>query len=146
MSFGDAFYSVLGSAAGSALVGGVMDLFTDDTPVPARAQVRGSTAGQTAVSKATDLASLAQQKTTAGIQAGKVGKAFEAHEAAANFTYKNVDRKSVRERIVAELIAKGAPPAFIQNIKSKWKLSDENIQPRQFAQKGFAQQSYTAKV
>ena len=58
MSFGDAFYSVIGSAAGSALVGGVMDLFTDDTPVPARAQVRGSTAGQTAVSKATDLASL----------------------------------------------------------------------------------------
>lgn len=144
MSFVDSFFNVLGSAAGSAVVGGVMDLFTDSPSAPAgSAQVTsaGGGGGSSALSATMDQAKLAQTRASAGIAHGKATEAFTTHEKVNQWVNSNVDHNTVRKVIVANLIKSGAPPEMISNFERTMAASE--IQPRQkapnFPQQGFVQ-------
>jgi hypothetical protein len=134
------FWDTLGSAAGSAVAMGVINLFSDDKSKTSSAskQALGS-AGSGSSSFGDMVRQSSSTRQTALAQSKTTPYRGEPLKNVAMYNMKNIDTENVRQALVAQLIRNNAPASQVQAILASWNLSDQKlIEPRKSSKIGFA--------
>ena len=135
------FWDTLGSAAGSAVAMGVINLFRDDKKTPSASKQALGSAGAGSSSFGDIARQSSSTRQTALAQSKYTPVKFDnSLKNVATFNMKNINTENVRQALVAQLIRNGAPSSQVQAVLASWNLSDQKlIEPRKdYSKIGFA--------